>query len=306
MDAEIKKISDNLFLIILFPPIPGFNNFIGAWLYKGDETFLVDVGPSVTVDNLAKALQDLNVRHLDFIFLTHIHVDHAGGTGDMAFRYPGATIICHRAGISHLVDPSHLSAGTIRTLGDIGRTYGPINPIPIERIIDAGQFKSDSVVSLNTPGHSIHHVSYLIKEYLFAGEAGGVHLSLPPGQDYLRPATPPRLLLDDYIESLDSLIARKPGIICYGHFGIKYDAVNMLNLHRKQLFLWKKIIADEIRNSKGEDCCERCMHKLLKEDHLLANFDRMDVTVKNRERLFLQNSIKGFIGYLKTVHHRPY
>ena len=79
MSTKINEISNNLYLITLTPPIPGFNNFIGVWLYKGKRTFIVDVGPSVTTNGLLEALQDLKVQHLDFILLTHIHIDHAGG-----------------------------------------------------------------------------------------------------------------------------------------------------------------------------------------------------------------------------------
>jgi len=86
------------------------------------------------------------------------------------------------------------------------------------------------------------HVSYLTEKYLFAGEAGGVFLSLNSGDEYLRPATPPRFFLEISTGSINTLIERNPERICYGHYGIRENAVNMLKKHRNQLLLWEEII----------------------------------------------------------------
>lgn len=297
MNTKINEISKNLYLITLTPPIPGFNNFIGVWLYKGNITFLVDVGPSVTANDLLKALQDIKVQHLDFILLTHIHIDHAGGLGDFITYFPKTPVICHKAGINHLIEPSRLWEGTMKTLGEIAKAYGKINPVPLDRFVEVNKF-NNSVLPLSTPGHSPHHISYQTQEYLFAGEAGGVCLSGPLGMEYLRPATPPRFFLDISIKSLDAMIAKRPNRICYGHFGIKNDAVKILEIHREQLLLWQRVIGDEMKKSGREELVAKCMKSLLKEDSLLAGFFQMDKSTQERERGFLSNSIKGFIGYL--------
>lgn len=307
MDAkinEISKVSNNLYLITLNPPIPGFNNFIGVWLYKGKTTFIVDVGPSVTVDGLLKSLQDLKVKHLDFILLTHIHIDHAGGIGDITACFPKTPVICHKAGIDHLIDPSRLWEGAIMALGKTAEAYGEIKAVPFDRLVEANNFESNKVIPISTPGHSLHHISYQTPEYLFAGEAGGVFLSLPFRLEYLRPATPHRFFLDISIKSLDAMIMKKPNKICYGHFGIKDDAVKMLEIHRKQLLLWEEVISDEMKKSNGEKLLAACMKSLFKEDPLLAGFFQMDEATKERERGFLSNSIKGFVGHLNTVGNR--
>jgi hypothetical protein len=100
------------------------------------------------------------------------------------------------------------------------------------------------------------------------------------------------------------MIMKKPNKICYGHFGIKDDAVKMLEIHRKQLLLWEEVISDEMKKSNGEKLLAACMKSLFKEDPLLAGFFQMDEATKERERGFLSNSIKGFVGYLKTVGNR--
>ncbi|MBW2607360.1 MAG: MBL fold metallo-hydrolase [Deltaproteobacteria bacterium] len=301
MDAKINPVSNDLFLITLPPPIPGFDDFIGCWLYRGRISFIVDPGPSVTSEALVRTLEKLKVSRLDYIFLTHIHIDHAGGVGDIAAHFPESPIICHEAGIPHLVDPSRLWEGSVKTLGETAKAYGPIKPVSSNRFIQADQFKSDTVISILTPGHSPHHVSYLTEKYLFAGEAGGVFLSLDSGCEYLRPATPPRFFLEISTDSIDTLIEKNPLSICYGHHGIKGNAVEMLNKHRNQLLLWEKIIRQEIQNNNNNDFLTSCFNRLLKEDPLLASFSHMNPSVQKREQVFIINSIKGYEGYIRSV-----
>lgn len=302
------EIAPELYLIPLNQNLSGFTSFIGSWVYKGEKTFLVDVGPAATVPALLKSLEALEVRHIDAILLTHIHIDHAGGVGDLVSLVSGTPIVCHAKGIQHLIDPSRLWEGSLKTLGQTAQAYGPFQPTPSKLLYDAAQYQEDEIVPILTPGHAPHHVSYLLDPYLFAGEAGGVCLDISGVDLYLRPATPPRFFMETSIKSIEALIAGKPSKICYGHFGIKEDAIGMLKMHREQLFLWKEIIEDEMIRLNGpnaEDFLESCLQRLLKEDRHLNGFSYMDETVQARERGFLENSIKGFIGYLQTVADNP-
>ncbi len=300
MDAKINPVSNDLFLITLPPPIPGFDNFIGCWLFKGNISFIIDPGPSASSEALARALEELKISRLDYIFLTHIHIDHAGGVGDIATRFSESPIICHKTGIPHLVDPSRLWEGSVKTLGETAKAYGPIKPVSSDRFIQADQFKSDILTPVFTPAHSPHHVSYMTEKYLFAGEAAGVFLSLDSGREYLRPATPPRFFLEITTDSIDALIEKNPLNICYGHHGIKENAVEMLNKHRNQLMLWEKIIKKEIKNNNN-GFLTPCFNRLLKEDLLLAGFSHMSQPVQKREQGFIINSIKGYEGYLRSI-----
>ena len=299
LDAKIDKISDDLFLITLNPPIKGFSDFICAWLYRNDITFLVDVGPASTAQGLLNALRELKIDHLNAILLTHIHLDHAGAIGQIAAHFSKTPIVCHPASISHLVDPSRLWEGTQKVLGSTAEGYGPIQPVSDERFEDAEQFTSEAIVPIITPGHAPHHVSYWTKKYLFAGETSGVYYSIAQDRFYLRPATPPRFFFDRYRESIDKLIASRPQKLCYGHYGIADDAAKMLEIHRRQLFDWKTIIQDEIERSDTETLIEACFQRLLKEDSLAKNFHHLPKNKQEREKYFFKNSIKGFIGYLK-------
>ena len=296
--AKIDKISDDLFLITLTPPIKGFSDFICAWLYRSKITFLVDVGPASTAQGLLNALQALSVDHLDAILLTHIHLDHAGAIGQIAARFSNTPIVCHPAGIPHLVAPSRLWEGAQKLLGTKAQGYGPIQAVAGERFVDAERFASHDIEPVITPGHASHHVSYRTKNYLFAGETAGVYYALSPEDFYMRPATPPRFFFETAVESVDKLIACNPKKLCYGHYGMADDGLNKLNINRRQLFSWKTMIADVIKLSGSDDLVESCKERLLKEDPRLANFNKLPESAKKREAYFLRNSIKGFIGYL--------
>jgi glyoxylase-like metal-dependent hydrolase (beta-lactamase superfamily II) len=104
-------------LIDLNIPELGYSRFISGWLYSGREmTFLVDTGPACTHDVLVDALRANGVKKLDWILLTHIHMDHAGGAGHLARDFPEARIVCHPKAVQHLVDPSRLCAPITRIL----------------------------------------------------------------------------------------------------------------------------------------------------------------------------------------------
>ena len=242
MKTNIEKIVDDLFLIPLTPPIRGFSNFISAWLYRSSTTYLIDVGPSACAPDLMRALQALDVRHLDAILLTHIHLDHAGAIGEVAEAFPQVPIICHQVAIPHLVEPSRLWEMTKKVLGSMALSYGPIEPVSKNRLQAADRFEIESIKPIITPGHAAHHVSYQSEKYLFAGETGGVFIALPHNRFYLRPATPPKFFLDEALHSVDALIAGSPQMICYGHYGVHADAVEMLRIHRRQLQLWEHLL----------------------------------------------------------------
>jgi glyoxylase-like metal-dependent hydrolase (beta-lactamase superfamily II) len=299
MNAKIDQITEDLSLITLNPPIDGFENFISAWLVQGEFTFLVDVGPASTADGLLAVLAEAGVDHLEYILLTHIHLDHAGAIGPIAAAFPNTPIVCHPAGIPHLIDPDRLWKGTRKVLGAKADGYGPLQPVAGERFLDAQKFRSDSIEPIITPGHASHHVSYRTENFLFAGETGGVYYAISPDRFYLRPATPPRFFFDTAVESIDKLIMGKPDKLCYGHYGMVEDGVVKLKTMRRQLFSWKAIIEDEIKRSEDENLMAACIKRLLQEDPLAANLDRLPETAKARETYFLQNSVKGFLGYLQ-------
>jgi glyoxylase-like metal-dependent hydrolase (beta-lactamase superfamily II) len=300
MTYQHTKITDIIDKIALSPPMAGFENFICCWVYQGKDTFIVDPGPAVTADDLRQALTDLGITALDYILLTHIHIDHAGGIAKISDAFPDAPVICHKMAIPHLTDPEKLWQGTLKTLGDTGRAYGKILPVPQERLVDAEKFSAKSVRVIITPGHAPHHASFITDAgELFAGETAGVNIPFTSAGTYLRPATPPRLHLETAIKSLDKLIAGNPDMFCYGHTNWSAEGTTLLKTHREQLLFWESIISQEMAAGDDDTLVDRCLKRLRHEDELLAGLIMANEAVAEREQYFLSNSIKGFIGYLR-------
>jgi glyoxylase-like metal-dependent hydrolase (beta-lactamase superfamily II) len=133
---------------------------------EGARAAIVDTGPNTAVPLILAALAELGVERdaVDYLFLTHVHLDHAGGAGELMRGLPNATAVIHPRGAPHMVDPARLIAGTRAVYGDelYSKLYGEILPIARERIViaqDGQRFELAGRVfeCVHTPGHALHH-----------------------------------------------------------------------------------------------------------------------------------------------------
>ena len=143
------------------------------------KNYLVDLGPASTVPALEKSLSTLGVEELDYVLLTHIHLDHAGGIGHLVKIFPGTRIVVPFRGRKHLIDPSRLWEGSLKTLGEMVLTFGEMIAVSEDDILK-NTISIDGLEVWDTPGHASHHQSFLYKRgdenILFPGEAAGVML----------------------------------------------------------------------------------------------------------------------------------
>ena len=299
-DAKIISVSDDLFLISLPAPIPGFEDFLSVWVKTGTPSFIVDVGPSSTVKALEAALEQLAIRSLDYILLTHIHLDHAGAIGHISRLFSNTPVICHPAAVTHLADPAKLWEGSVKTLGSTALVYGEIIPTSIGRLVNAEEFDTPSIEVFITPGHAPHQIAFLHAPYLFAGEACGVHIRSAANEIYHRPATPPKFFLETTLQSIDLLLNQNPEKICFGHFGMEENAVFWLESHKKQLLLWKTIIEEMMNHEDEKDFFRNCLNRLIDQDPLMRGFRSFSENARKREFDLIRNSIKGYLGFLKS------
>ena len=282
------------------PILMGFRKFISSWFYQGDGyNLLVDPGPLNTIPHLCGELRRIGVSHLDYILLTHIHIDHAGGAGALLKEYPQATVICHQEGICHMVAPERLWESSRNVLGDVAEAYGEIVPVPAERIRFEDTIGATGVKTILTPGHAQHHCSFMLDDFLFAGEVAGVRYDLDGGV-YLRPATPPRFILEVALESLDRVIALRPRAMAFGHYGMVDNALEHLEMARSQLLLWVKGVT-ETGGLVGPDR-EMAFHAWIKErDAWFGTLHRLPSDIRVRERNFVGNTLRGMIGYVDSL-----
>ena len=282
------------------PVMEGFRKFVSCWLYRTDDfAFVVDPGPLSTMPHLLAELRRLKVEKLDYILLTHIHIDHAGGTGTLVKAYPTTQVICHPLGIKHLLDPEQLWRGSQQVLGELAEVYGEILPVAQANIGTAGQLESCGIQMFETPGHAQHHCCYLLDDLLFGGEVAGVHAAVKQGI-YIRPATPPRFILEVALDSLRRMIELQPRYLVIAHYGLVEPAVDYLQIASRQLSLWVRGIA-LLSSGQQKPSEQEIFDWLQKHDENYRNQAQLDADIRSRERYFLGNSIRGMSEYVNSL-----
>lgn len=205
----------------------GFAGITGAFVVRGDKTALVETGPKSSLEHLLAGLAAAGVERVDYIVVTHIHLDHAGAAGTLAARWPKAKVFVHPVGGPHLADPSRLWSSASRIYGDAMETlWGGIDPVPEEQIVEVADgdtidLGGTTLRAIETPGHASHHHAYLDESSgtLFSGDALGVRL---PDVGVIRPATPPpEFNLETAIASIGKIRATAPARLCFTHFGTR-------------------------------------------------------------------------------------
>ena len=291
----------NLFCIDLDQPsLPGFRRFISSWCWQSAGfRLLIDPGPLSTIPHLLKELRKAGIEHLDYILLTHIHIDHAGGAGELLKHYPDAQVICHPEGIRHMIDPTKLWQGSLKVLGKTAEAYGEIIPIPAEKIEFAEQIGDTGIRTFLTPGHAQHHCCYLADDLLFAGEVAGVRSEVEQGI-YMRPATPPRFILEVALDSIQRMIDLAPQRMIFAHYGLVENALTHLNIGKQQLQLWVKGAA-ATSELKGEERGQAFYDWLIERDENFALIDQLPKDMLGREREFIGNSLRGMAEYVAAL-----
>ncbi|MBS1861682.1 MAG: MBL fold metallo-hydrolase [Actinobacteria bacterium] len=195
-----------------------------AFLLRGDANVLIETGPASSLPVLLPQLR-ARVERLDWILVTHIHLDHAGAVGALARHYREAKVGVHPRGVRHLADPSRLWAGAKAVYGvETERLWGALEPISPERLVPLAdgeriELGDRLIEAIHTPGHARHHLALHdpASGDLFAGDALGIQ---HPAATVVRPTTPPSEFdLARALDSAERIRALGPERIWLTHFG---------------------------------------------------------------------------------------
>jgi glyoxylase-like metal-dependent hydrolase (beta-lactamase superfamily II) len=234
----------------------GWDRVTAGYVIEGDSPVLIETGSQssapVLLDQLAKL--GLGADDLAAVVVTHIHLDHAGGVGDVARAFPKATVFVHPKGARHLADPTRLVDSAARVYGPLlDSLYGRLDPTPAERIrvLEDGEAiqvgPKRSLVAVDSPGHAKHHMALhdTMSGILFAGDAVGVKL---PDAGVLRPSTPPPDFdLTAAINSLRRFADRKPTRLALAHYGLLDDPLAVLDEADGTLRKWADVAESAYR-----------------------------------------------------------
>jgi glyoxylase-like metal-dependent hydrolase (beta-lactamase superfamily II) len=225
----------------------GYPGITAGYLIRSDRPCLVETGTAPSAPVVADALASLGVGADDLatVVVTHIHLDHAGGVGDIAKMFPAAEVVVHELGARHLADPSRLMASARMVYGDeLDALFGALAPTPAERIrtveqtgmVDLGGGRR--LESHYSPGHAKHHVGLVdsVSGDLYVGDAAGIYI---PETGDQRPATPPPdFNLGVALESLRMFAALRPSRLLFSHYGPVAAVDAALDRSAEEIRLW--------------------------------------------------------------------
>ncbi|HEX3313035.1 MAG TPA: MBL fold metallo-hydrolase, partial [Streptosporangiaceae bacterium] len=225
----------------------GYEGITAGYLIRGDRPCLVETGtaPSAPVVRDALAALGIGPGDLATVVVTHIHLDHAGGAGDIAAMFPAAQIVVHQRGARHLADPSKLMAGARMVYGAaLERLFGVLAPVPAERIValdDTGTVDLGGGRRLDShysPGHAKHHVGLVDSDTgdLYVGDAAGVYM---PGTGDVRPATPPPDFdMEAALASIRKFAELRPARLMFSHYGPVDQVSETLDRSAEEINVW--------------------------------------------------------------------
>ena len=228
----------------------GYDGITAAYLIRSSRPALVETGAAKSARLVVDELASLGIGPDDLatIVVTHIHLDHAGGVGDLAAAFPNAEVVVHERGARHLVDPSRLMASARRVFGDVMDTvFGDLLSTPSHRVralgdtgeVDLGDGRR--LTSTYSPGHASHHVGLLDSATgdLYVGDAAGIYV---PEADLVRPATPPPDFdLHLALASLQTFQELAPTRLLFSHYGPAPAVEEILERSQEELRLWVEL-----------------------------------------------------------------
>lgn len=240
----------------------GTREIIATLLLDGEGGYaLVDPGPSVTLPTLRAKLLALGVpvSEISTLLLTHIHLDHAGASGNLVRENPRIEVYVHERGAPHLADPSRLLSSARRLYGDqMDRMWGEFLPVPESnlRVLKGGErlrVGNRTIEVLYTPGHASHHVSYFDASdgAVYVGDTAGLRLANRP---LVSPVTPPPDIdLELWESSLRKIEERSPERLFLTHFGFADRVDWHLAELRTRLHSWAERVRKSFENGGGEN-----------------------------------------------------
>ncbi len=218
-------------------------------IQQGQRAAFVDVGTNFSVPYLLGALERLGIAReaVDYVFLTHVHLDHAGGAGVLLSELPNAIAVLHPRGAPHMIEPDKLIAGSKAVYGEerFGKLYGQLLPIPAARIKVAQDGERVSLAGrelelIHTPGHALHHYAIVdaVHASIFPGDTFGIsyrELDTARGPFIVPTTTPSQFDPDQLSASIDRMMAYRPESMYLMHFSRVRDLPRLAQALKSQI-----------------------------------------------------------------------
>ena len=232
----------------------------------GDEAAFVDNNTNYAIPRLMAALDDAGMEpgQVRYLIVTHVHLDHAGGTSALAEACPNATVIAHPRAARHIVDPAKLvdSASAVYGAERFAELYGTIEPVPAGRVremqdeetLDLGQ---RTLRFLHTRGHANHHFCIVDERAgaIFTGDAFGLHYPdlQGPGTFAIPSTSPTDFDAELARESIRRLVSLSPAVMYPTHYGAVTDIEPSADQLIRHLDFAERVMLDAFESDLGDD-----------------------------------------------------
>ena len=274
MEAVVFDVADGITAIDTF--FGGRERYTAAYVLDAREPALVETGPTTSLEPVVAGLERLGIGPDDLahVVLTHIHLDHGGGVGSIAERYPNATVWVHERGAPHLAAPARLVASATTLYGPerMASLFGPVTPVAAERIRalcdgDAIDLSGRSLQVLDAPGHAKHQVALVDSRSgaVFTGDALGIH---PPDVAVLRPATPPPDYdLEQAVATIERIRIRARGaMVLFSHFGPVHEVDRICDVAIERFRRWTEAVREAMEGTDDLDEIVAALETVARQD----------------------------------------
>ncbi len=276
---------------------------VASYVVTGEKSAaLIDVGYSPNWSQTAEGLAALGVANekVEYIFLTHVHLDHAGAAWEASRSFPNASFVVHEKGIRHLIDPSRLVSATRAGFGDQSSRVGDMKSVQPERIWPAKEERYELgrrwVEPIFTPGHMPGHMSLATDDgVVFTGDAVCVRRE---GLGLIPAGSPPIYDVKASVRSIERLEEMKPSVILAPHFGRYPETWKGLERHRETIQNWEEMISSKFDQGLDHSRVSADMRRFVLQEGATKESDLDEYSSGVLLDKLLGMTVEGYMGYL--------
>lgn len=282
-----------------------------------DKVAIIETAHNASLPHLLNAMNQLQIKREDinYIFITHVHLDHAGGAGSYMKEFPNAQLVVHQRGAPHMVNPQKIIAAASEVYGaeEVKRMYETVIPVDRNRIISAYdgytiKLKTRNIICLDTPGHARHHLCFFDEKYsaMFTGDALGTsfqEMNAINGRWIIPSSSPMQFDPNDMHNSIDKIVRYKPKYVYLTHFGLLEDLnTAAAELHRDI----NKYVEQTEKLNGDEDKIREYLLNLYTQTASLYGMKNPKEYITNECRILLQLNPMGLEAWHRHKTERPY
>lgn len=276
----------------------GTDEFGAIYLIDDEKVAMVESGTSFDVDRILAAVREFGYKpiDIDYLVVSHIHLDHAGGAGFLLQEMGKAKVYVHERGYKHLADPSRLLASARAALGASADEFGTMRPIAADRLVavrdgDRIDLGGRELVFYDSPGHAPHELTVFDthNKCIYTGDAAGLYMSR---DETLLPIAPaPSFSLEDNLRSLDRMLTLKPRALLFSHYGPHMNPQAVVEIQKAQYTAWSDLVKGRRSSATESEMTEEL-------------YKSYGIGVKHYKPEFVKKRVRDSVEGLAVYHQR--